>query len=103
MLQVIACVFIGRYFSQLAFDNNRNRWGAGILAGLGAFVLQMLFSFLLQIFVFPATDGSFGATIIASLIGIGIGTALMYPIYKALERTWEGNPKDGKSSDLLDN
>ena len=101
LFQIISCFIIGRYFSQLAFDSKKNRWGTGILAAVFTFVLQIVLAVIIQIILSVLTTTGFAAAVIASLAAIGLSGLIMFLLYKLLEKKWM-EPKTRLDSNLLD-
>ncbi len=102
LIQVIALIVCGRFFSELAFDNNRNRWLYGGLAILGGFVLMSVFV-TLQFMIFKATGNAMFVFIpfVMETISICLTAITLFFIYKAVERRWEKTPVDDKRSDKI--
>jgi hypothetical protein len=101
LFQIISCFIIGRYFSQLAFDSKKNRWGTGVLAAVCTFVLQIILAVIIQIILSGLTTTGFAAAIIASFAAIGLSGLIMFLVYKYFEKSW-AEPKTKLDSNLLD-
>lgn len=101
LIQIITLIVCGRFFSELAFDNDRNRWLYGALAVIGGFVLMSIF-ITLEFIIFKATGNSMLLFIpfVSETISICLTAITMFFIYKAVERRWEKAPT-GKSSDKI--
>lgn len=101
LFQLISCFLIGRYFSQLAFDNKKSRWGAGILSAVFTFILQIVLAIILQLVLSAVTTTGFAVAVIASFSAIGLSGLIMFLIYKFLEKRW-AEPSTKSASGLLD-
>lgn len=106
--------FIGRFFGELAFEHNRNRWGFRLLA-IGVylvtyFIVSFVVGFIgLSNIEVNAAD-SFaqvqqkidGVAWLALISAITLASLVALILFRILKSSWSKNPKSGVTGDLLD-
>jgi len=105
MFGLIPLYFIGKYFSELAHEHNRSRWGFGILAIVVYIVSQLLFGLVLGIILYasdPDVVISRGMEMAVNVAGIVMGLVTVWLLYYLLKKAWEKKRLLQKDSQLLD-
>lgn len=103
MLGLIPLYFIGKYFSELAHEHNRSRWGFAILGIVVYFASQFILGLLLGIaMVATDTEMTSGMEIGLNLGGIVLGLGAIWLFYYLLKRSWEKKRTQQSDSQLLD-
>src|SRR5687767_15008149 len=102
LLLLAPVFFIGRYFSELAFEHERSRAGFSLL-GIGVYIVSF---FLLGIvaaifFVLFGAQPSPAMDLMLTAVGVAFGAAATWLVWLLLKRSW-GKQADRKSG-LLDN
>lgn len=104
MLGLLLIVFIGRWFSKLAFDYDRNRWAFAILGVVTYYAGTLIFGFLLGIIIAATGNIDFLTdtnTFLISLMAIPFGIGSCVALYYGLRSYWKKNPIVSQT-DLLD-
>jgi len=105
MFGLIPLYFIGKYFSELAHEHNRSRWGFGILAIVVYIASQLLFGLVLGIILYasdPDVVISRGMEMAVNVAGIVMGLVTVWLLYYLLKKAWEKKRLLQKDSQLLD-
>lgn len=98
MLGLILIYWIGKFFYQLAKDNNQNKWLFAILGIAVFYVTQFVFAIVLVIL------NEFGVTNVdlegigIKIIAIPIGFIGCYLFYLLLQKSWKKNKIDASEN-----
>ncbi len=106
--------FIGRFFGELAFEHNRNRWVFRVLA-IGVYLaLYFLTTFIIvtisALNIEITNDDTYsqiqqkleGIAWLSLITSITVGSLGVLILFRVLKSSWSKNPKSGASGDLLD-
>lgn len=104
MLGLLLIYFIGKYFYQLAEDNNRNKWLYAILGVIvyyvGMIVLTVVFGVIMSFTIYPYFFDM--EDILLTLIAIPFGLLSVWIFYSILRKVWRSKPVLKKTDGLID-
>ncbi len=105
MLGFLLIYFIWKYYSELAVEHNKSKWGYALLGiatyYIGTFIGGLVIGF---IDLFADTDILESNTLILGLIALPFGLLFVWGLYKLLENKWKNQkfPEgDSLDHDLL--
>lgn len=97
MFGFLLLYFIWKYYSELALEHNKSKWGYALLGMVsyygGAFIGGILLAAIGLLIGWDITNTS---DIFLSLMALPFGVLSVWGLYKILERQWS---KTGKSPD----
>ena len=106
--------FMGRFFGELAFEHNRNRWGFRLLA-IGVylvtyFIVSFVVGFIGLSTIEVNADDSYaqvqqkidGVGWIALITAITLASLAALILFRIVKSSWSKNPKSAGNGDLLD-
>jgi MFS family permease len=104
MLEIVAMIFVGKSFYQLAEKHNRNRWIYAILgvvsfyAGifLGGIVIGLLYEYWLEKSIDDLN------AIVLTLMALPIGALICWGLFKGLHSQWTKTAVQQNNGDVLD-
>ncbi len=96
MLGLILIIFIGKYFSQLANEYEKNKWLFAIIGVLtyyaGTFIGGLLIGIGYELFSINGIDGIDGLSeLFLSIIALPFGIASCVSLYYMLKKNWKKN------------
>ncbi len=101
MLEIIAVIFIGKYFFKLAETYEKSKWGYAILGIVTFYATVFITGFIYAMFYISsnpyATEDDI-STIVITLLSIPIGLGVTYLLYYLLEKSWKKNFTNEKPS-----
>ena len=90
MLGFLVIYFIWKYFSELALEHNKNKWGFAILGIVsfyfGSFLLGVLLAVSDVVFKTDFVEGTSELTL--TLIGFPVGLLSCWSVYLILKKSW---------------
>jgi uncharacterized membrane protein YeiB len=105
MVGLLLMFFIARAFSELAFENNKSRWGYGILGVLIYYFGTFIGGFIIGIagIIFGTNIADESSKIVLTLVCVPFGLLLCWGYYKLLGNYWNNKrrilnnePSDGE-------
>jgi hypothetical protein len=105
MLGLVLIYTIGKWFSTLAFDYNKSRWGYAILGVVTYYGGTMIFGFLLGILIVATGNESMleWPNFVLNLIALPFGLLAAWILRTSLQKHWEKQAERVVSNpDLLD-
>ena len=104
MFGLIPIYFLGKYFSELAHEHDRSRWGFGILGIVVYIGVQLLMGVIFGIILIASNPGfelSKAEEVVANVVGIGLGALSVWLFYYLLKKSWE-KKRALNNTELLD-
>lgn len=102
MLGFLLIYFIWKYYSELAFEHNKSKWGYALL-GIATYYVGTFIGGLAigLIDLFADTDLLESNSLILGLIALPFGLLFVWGLYKLLEKKWKNQKfPEGDSLDL---
>lgn len=102
MIGIALIYFIWKYYTELAFEYNKNRWGYFFLGLVSYYGSQVIVGLLIGVYgMFYGTsllddDNS----MLLNLVGIPIGLLGAWGVYKLLEKKWKNEPKNAEGDTI---
>jgi hypothetical protein len=102
LLLLAPVFFIGRYFSELAFEHERSRAGFSLL-GIGVYIISFfLLGIIAAVFlVLLGAQPSPAMDLLLTAVSVALGAAATWMVWVLLKRSW-GKQADRRNG-LLDN
>lgn len=98
MLGLLLLYWIGKYYSQLAEEYQKSKWGYAILGIVSYYGGILFFSAIVGVFgelMYPGFSDNINETLFG-IVMLPFGILSCYLLYKYLEKTWKKNKPDNE-------